>query len=222
MGDLYAEVVARWEPGAYGRLQQAALELFTEQGFESTTVAQIAERAGLTKRTFFHHFADKREVLFSGSEDAEEFIVAAIRAQPGPVDPLHAATAGIKTAADTIFEQQRDAAVKRGRLIAASPELQERDMVKRATLAETVAAALRDPRNLRSGRRRSRLVRRRGFLRRASARWSEAANRQPLAQLIDEILEEFLIAAAYPLPSSTKIAPVIRPSARSPKGPARH
>jgi len=74
---LYAGAVVRWEPDAYGRLRQAALELFTEQGFENTTVAQIAERAGLNRRTFFHHFADKREVVFSGSEQVEE------RVRPG-------------------------------------------------------------------------------------------------------------------------------------------
>jgi AcrR family transcriptional regulator len=189
--------MARWEPDAYGRIRQAALELFTAQGFENTTVTQIAERAGLNRRTFFHHFADKREVVFSGPPEVDELIVAEIRAQPKSVDPLHAATAGLKSAAATVFEQQREAAIKRGRIIAASPELQERDMLKRATLADMIAAALRD----------------RGTAGQAAvvaawsavavfyaafARWTEAANHHPLAQLIDEILDEFLSAAAAP------------------------
>ena len=61
--------MARWEPDSRGRLEQAALELYGERGFEQTTVAEIAERAGLTERTFFRHFADKREVLFGGAAD---------------------------------------------------------------------------------------------------------------------------------------------------------
>ena len=197
---LYAGAVVRWEPDAYGRLRQAALELFTEQGFENTTVAQIAERAGLNRRTFFHHFADKREVVFSGSEQVEELIVAEIRAQPESVDPLHAATAGLTFAADTIFEQQREVAIKRARIVAASPELQERDMAKRATLADMIAAALRD----RATADQVAIVTAWSAVAvfyGALARWTEAANRHPLAQLIDEILEEFLNAAARPIPS---------------------
>jgi hypothetical protein len=58
--------MTRWEPNARGRLEQAALALYGERGFENTTVAEIAARAGLTERTFFRHFADKREVLFAG------------------------------------------------------------------------------------------------------------------------------------------------------------
>ena len=62
----YDRGMTRWEPNARGRLERAALELYGERGFEQTTVAEIAERAGLTERTFFRHFADKREVLFCG------------------------------------------------------------------------------------------------------------------------------------------------------------
>src|SRR5215469_9799823 len=84
----YSPVVARWQPDAIGRLQGAALELFGERGFEATTVADIAERAGLTKRTFFRHFADKREVLFRGSELLEQQMVAAIEAAPASASAL--------------------------------------------------------------------------------------------------------------------------------------
>jgi AcrR family transcriptional regulator len=189
--------VGRWEPDAYGRLRQAALDLFTEQGFEDTTVAQIAERASLNRRTFFHHFADKREVVFAGSDEAEELIVTVIRAQPDSVDPLHAATTGLVFAADTIFERQREAAIKRSRVIAASPELQERDMLKRAKLADTIAAALRG----RSTTDQAAAVA--GWsavavFYLALARWTDAVNRHTLAQLIGEILDEFLRAAMVP------------------------
>ena len=71
--------MSRWEPNARGRLEEAALELYTERGFDETTVAEIAERAGLTERTFFRHFADKREVLFAGSEQFVSQIVDAVR-----------------------------------------------------------------------------------------------------------------------------------------------
>jgi len=187
--------VVRWEPDADGRLREAALSLFVEQGFEKTTVAQIAERAGLNRRTFFHHFTDKREVVFAGQGESDELIAAEIRAQPAAVDPLHAAAAGLKRAADEIFEQYQAGAVELGRVIAASPELQERELVKRAGLAATMAAALRD----------------RGSSEAAAAvagwtavavffvarnRWNQPANRKTLADLIDETLAEFLSATS--------------------------
>ena len=74
--------MGRWEPDARGRLAKAAMTLYAEQGFDQTTVAEIAERAGLTKRTFFRYFADKREVLFYGAEHLEELILTAIDAAP--------------------------------------------------------------------------------------------------------------------------------------------
>ena len=187
--------MVRWEPDADGRLREAALSLFVEQGFEKTTVAQIAERAGLNRRTFFHHFTDKREVVFAGQGESDELIAAEIRAQPAAVDPLHAAAAGLKRAADEIFEQYQAGAVELGRVIAASPELQERELVKRAGLAATMAAALRD----------------RGSSEAAAAvagwtavavffvarnRWNQPANRKTLADLIDETLAEFLSATS--------------------------
>lgn len=67
--------MSRWEPNARGRLEQAALELYLEQGFDRTTVVEIAARAGLTERTFFRHFADKREVLFAGAGELRERLV---------------------------------------------------------------------------------------------------------------------------------------------------
>ena len=75
--------MGRWKPDARGRLEQAAFELFTERGFEQTTVAEIAERAGLTERTFFRYFADKREVLFAGADALQELFVSRRRRRPG-------------------------------------------------------------------------------------------------------------------------------------------
>ena len=191
--------MVRWEPDAYGRLRDAALTLFVEQGFEKTTVAQIAERAGLNRRTFFHHFADKREVVFAGQEEAHELIAAGIRAEPESVDPLQAAVAGLRAASGTLFEQLREDAVKLGRVIAESPELQERELVKRAALAAIIAAALRD----RATTDPAAVVAAWSAVAVfyvARNRWNQAGNRQPLAELIDETLAEFLGATGRPLP----------------------
>ena len=84
----YDQRMGRWEPNARGRLEQAALELYVERGFEQTTVAEIAERAGLTERTFFRHFADKREVLFAGSGVLQELLVTAVADAPDSAAPI--------------------------------------------------------------------------------------------------------------------------------------
>src|SRR3954469_16964179 len=91
--------MGRWEPNASGRLREAALELYVERGFEQTTVAEIAARAGLTARTFFRHFADKREVLFAGSADLQARLVQALEATPDPATPMQAVAAALDAAA---------------------------------------------------------------------------------------------------------------------------
>src|SRR5262245_56912725 len=88
--------MARWEPVSRERLRQAALDLYGERGFETTTVAEIAKRAGLTERTFFRHFADKREVLFGGSEALEELLVRTVTQAPPELAPLDAVALGLE------------------------------------------------------------------------------------------------------------------------------
>src|SRR4051795_7955411 len=88
--------MARWEPDARGRLRQAALELYGEHGFDQTTVAQIAERAGLTERTFYRHFADKREVVFSG--EVHGVLVTGLTDAPPSASPAEAVAAGPRAA----------------------------------------------------------------------------------------------------------------------------
>lgn len=119
------------------------MELFTERGFEDTTVADIAERAGLTKRTFFRYFADKREVLFSGSKMLEETFVKGVLGAPADTAPLDAVAAGLEASA-AVFETIPDRAGKRQALLLANPELQERELIKLARLSAAVAAALRE------------------------------------------------------------------------------
>src|SRR6516165_4387160 len=91
--------MGRWEPNARGRLAQAAMTLYAEQGFDQTTAAEIAARAGLTERTFFRHFADKREVLFGGADLLEERILAGVNGAPAATGPLEAMSQGLDSAA---------------------------------------------------------------------------------------------------------------------------
>jgi AcrR family transcriptional regulator len=134
--------MSRWEPNARGRLGQAALELYIEHGFEQTTVAQIAKRAGLTERTFFRHFADKREVLFAGAGALQKLIVTALASAPDSAAPIDAVAAALE-AAGTALQERRESARQRQAVIAANAELQERELIKLASLASAIADTLR-------------------------------------------------------------------------------
>jgi AcrR family transcriptional regulator len=134
--------MSRWQPDARARLQAAALTLYGERGYEQTTVAEIAERAGLTKRTFFRYFADKREVLFWGSERMEQLMVAAIEDAPASASALDLISAALDAAAAR-FEEVREFAGVRHRIVVSAPELQERELIKGASLTAAMARALR-------------------------------------------------------------------------------
>lgn len=136
--------MARWQPDARGRLGEAALELFEEPGYDSTTVAEIAERAGLTKRTFFRYFSDKREVLFDGASLLEESMLAAVRAAPQDATAFEAASTILDGGAEVFDAERHPFAVRRQRIIDATPELQERELIKLSRLGVELAAALRD------------------------------------------------------------------------------
>ncbi len=118
------------------------MALFQERGYDRTTVEEIAVRAGLTERTFFRYFADKREVLFSGSKGLEKVIVEAVAAAPRATGPLDALSAALEATAPG-FEQHRKHARKRQALVAAHAELRERELTKLSTLASAIAEALR-------------------------------------------------------------------------------
>ena len=134
--------MGRWEPNAKGRLEQAALNLYQERGYEETTVTEIAERAGLTERTFFRYFADKREVLFGGQENLLEIYVGAIEAAPDAAAPIEMIVAALE-AAVPVFQERHEIARQRQSVIDANPGLREREMLKRTTLASGMAEALR-------------------------------------------------------------------------------
>jgi AcrR family transcriptional regulator len=134
--------MGRWQPDARGRLERAALELYVERGFERTSVAEIAERAGLTERTFFRHYADKREVLFAGSSVLQELLVDAVARAPETATPMDAVAAALDAAAGVLQERQEHAR-RRQSVIDANTELQERELIKLASLSTALAAALR-------------------------------------------------------------------------------
>ena len=133
--------MGRWEPNARGRLEQAAMELYAERGFEQTTVAEIAERAGLTERTFFRHFADKREVLFAGAGMLQEFLVSAVDGAPESAAPIEAVAAALE-AAGALLQERREWSRQRQAVIAANAGLQERELIKLASLATALAQRL--------------------------------------------------------------------------------
>ena len=134
--------MARWEPNALERLRAAALELFEERGYDRTTVGDIAARADLTERTFFRYFTDKREVLFSGSEELEKLITSGVESAPKTMSPLEVVVEAL-AASSPMFETRRANARKRQALIVANAELRERELIKFTKLAAGLVAGLR-------------------------------------------------------------------------------
>jgi AcrR family transcriptional regulator len=137
----YHPGMARWEPDAAGRLREAALELYVAQGYEQTAVAEIAARAGVTARTFFRHFADKREVLFAGSEQLQERMVAALEDAPPDAGPLTAVAEAMRAAAEMLGDDHGHSR-RRQAVIGANPELLERELIKMARLAQALTGGL--------------------------------------------------------------------------------
>jgi len=134
--------MARWEPGARERIVTAALDLFTEQGYDATTVAQISERAGITKSTFFRHFPDKRELLAAGQETLSRLLAEGIVEAPAEAGPLDAVAVGLERASGAMGPTNHEIAPRVKAAIAASAELQERDALKNVGLASAMTDAL--------------------------------------------------------------------------------
>lgn len=134
--------MARWEPGARERLIVAAVDLFFEHGYDATTVAQIAERAGVTKSTFFRHFADKRELLVAGQETLSRLLAEGICGTSQDATPLAAVAEGLKRASSEMGPANRKLGPKISAAVAASTELQQRDALKSVGLAAAMTDAL--------------------------------------------------------------------------------
>ena len=180
--------MSRWKPDAQGRLMSAAIELFDEQGYEATTVAEIAERAGLTKRTFFRYFSDKREVLFSGSQELQRLWLEGLAAAPAQASPLAVVTAGLDPIAEMFAERHPFARI-RAQVIEANPELQERELIKLQRLTAAITGALVErgvPMNAAILAAHSGVT----VFHVAFARWVQQNEPTALQQLIDESLQE--------------------------------
>jgi AcrR family transcriptional regulator len=186
--------MGRWKPDARTRLEKAALALYSGRGFSETTVAEIAERAGLTERTFFRYFADKREVLFSGADALREQLVGALERAPRSLPAIEAVGAAVESTA-ALFEQRRDFARRRQAVISENAELQERERIKLASLASALADGLRrrgvsDPS--------AALAAEMGItvLRIAFERWIAETNDHSLAQIMRESFEDLKLVSA--------------------------
>jgi AcrR family transcriptional regulator len=186
--------MGRWEPDAPGRLAQAAMELYAERGFEQTTVAEIAARAGLTERTFFRHYADKREVLFAGAGALQELFVstlASTRDSAAPIDAI----AAVLDAVGAAFQGRLEFARARHAVIVANAELQERELIKFASLAAALADAFRQRGVTEPA---ASLAAEAGIavFKIAFERWIDDTNRRDLSQLIRESLDELKAVTA--------------------------
>lgn len=180
--------MARWEPDARERLAAAALHLFSEQGYDKTTVAEIAARAGLTKSTFFRHFPDKREVLAAGQETLSRLLSEGVAAAPEGAGPLAAVAAGLDRAAGAMTSFNREIGPRLHAVVATSADLQERDQLKQVGMAAAVAQALRargvpEPANV--------LAAEIGLLafKDAYATWVAAGNERELGELVHAALD---------------------------------
>jgi len=186
--------MSRWEPNPRGRLEQAALELYIERGFEQTTVAEIAKRAGLTERTFFRHFAAKREGLCAGAGSLQDLLVSTLASAPDSAAPIDAVASALE-AAGALLQERREYARKRQAVIAAHAELQERELIKLASLGSAMAGVLRrrgvkDPA--------ASLTAEAGIavFRIAFERWISESSQQDLPQFIRESLDELKAVTA--------------------------
>ena len=134
--------MARWKPGARERLVIAAVDLFTEQGYDATTVAQIAERAGVTRSTFFRYFPDKRDVLMAGQQTLSRLLAEGIAEAPRDASPLEAVAAGLKRVSAAMGPMNRELGPRMKAAVAANSELQEREALKSVGLAAAMTTAL--------------------------------------------------------------------------------
>ena len=188
----------RWEPGARERLQATTLALFAERGFDATTVAEIASRAGLTERTFFRYFADKREVLFTGQDVFEGMFVDHIVAAPPDTEPFAVVAGAVRAVAADFFPAERRLfSQQRQAIIDATPGLQERELLKLAGLTTAMADALQKRGTPEAT---AKLGAECGLtiFRVAFSRWLDASDGEDMAAIVDTVVADLreLTAAA--------------------------
>lgn len=186
--------MGRWKPDAKARLERAALALYREHGFAQTTVAEIAERAGLTERTFFRYFTDKKEVLFSGGLVLQQQLISALENAPSSLSPIDAVGTAVEAIAP-LFAERREFARTRQAVISENAELQERERNKLASLASALAETLRH-RGVRDPA--ASLAAEMGItvFRISFERWIAPENDRDLAQIVRESLNDLKLVTA--------------------------
>ncbi|WP_410813504.1 TetR/AcrR family transcriptional regulator [Micromonospora sp. 067-2] len=187
--------MVRWEPGAADRLRAAALDLYTLQGFEQTTVAEIAAAAGVTERTFFRHFADKREVLFEREELLAKGFLEGVATAPADAAPLEIVAHALAASAPFFSDDRRSWSRRRQSVIDLNPALQERELLKLARLAAMVAAALRERGVVEPA---ASLAAESGLivLRVSFGRWIAEGERRPLGAIEQAVLQDLRVMTA--------------------------
>jgi len=188
--------MTRWEPGTAKRLQEAALELFATRGFEQTTATEIAQSVGLTERTFFRHFSDKREVLFQGQQQLTEAFLAGVQSAPEDASPMAVVASALRAATALFPDERRSHSRRRQSVIDQNPALQERERHKLASIATLLADALRE-RGV--DELAATLAAESGVtvFRTAFARWLREDEQRSLTDLVDEVLHELLALARH-------------------------
>ena len=217
----YTGRVSRWQPDARERLERAALELFAQQGFAATTVPEITARAGLTTRTFFRHFADKREVLFAADE-IPALATRMLAEAPAGLDPATLIIEGLTTVAETLFEDRRQEIRARREIVSSDASLRERELHKRAAVSEAIRVGLAD-RGVEVTR--AALFAEAGvtLLHVALDRWlADEGDRTLAATILDTLASFQTVLGSFPGgPASSPAEPASSPSgpASSPSGP---
>ncbi|MGC4963016.1 TetR family transcriptional regulator [Gordonia sp. DT101] len=188
--------MGRWPTGSRERLQRAALTLFVEKGFDQTSVADISSRAGVTERTFYRQFGEKREVLFDGGKSLELTITEHLSTSPAEERPLEAAEHALVHAATEFFSGRLPFARQRQSVIDANPELQERELLKMASLVDAIRDSLesRDTPDIAARLAAEMAV---AAFKVAFGSWIDRANDRSLADLIRTCLDEMRDVAAH-------------------------
>ena len=188
--------MSRWPSGAQSRLERAALELFVEQGFAETTVPQITARAGLTTRTFFRHFADKREVLFAYQAELPTVVARVLADTPASLSPMDAIMQGLQTVAAEI-ESQRTYLRTRHGIVETDDGLRERELRKQSVLSDAIRRELlkRGVDELTATLAAEIAVSVFGV---AVTRWLDNDEQRSLSQVVNETFTALLTLAAYP------------------------
>lgn len=202
--------MSRWQPNARERLESAALELFAELGFAETTVPQITARAGLTTRTFFRHFADKREVLFAGEEEVPALVAKLMADAPASHGPMTVIVEGLETFAAARFEGRLEHLRARRVVIQANEGLRERELRKLSVLSESITRGLlnRGADELTSTLAAQIAV---TVFSVAISRWLDQDGEQPLADFLSDTLDTLRSLTADPAGQSHRRATRTRP-----------